>query len=387
MTKQLTAAFVKTAPRGVYGDQFGLRLIVKKSGSKQWVWRGYVHGKRRDLGLGGYPLVNLSEARNAAFECKKLARSGGDPMAAKRAEKIPDFASAFESVIAVHRSSWRDAESERQWRASMRDYAMPYLGRMRVDQISGGDVLNVLLPIWSAKPETARRVRSRISTVMQWTIARGFRLDDPAGNAIGAALPKNGNGGREHHKAAPYGDVAAILNKIRASKTATSTKLAIEFLVLTACRSGEVRGATWAKIDLDAREWTIPADRMKANRTHRVPLSDAALNILHQARELSDCSGLVFPSPRGKLLVNNALSRVFRDLDIDAVPHGFRSSFRDWAAECSNAPREVCESALAHTNGNAVEVAYLRTDYFEKRRELMQKWSDKVTLDTEKIEE
>ncbi len=378
MTKQLTAAFVKAAPHGVFGDQFGLRLIVKKSGSRQWVWRGYVHGVRRDLGLGGYPLVTLSEARNAAFECKKLARSGGDPMAAKREAKIPDFASAFESVLAIHRSSWKGDDSEKQWRASMRDYVLPYLGRMRVDQITGGDVLAVLLPHWHTKSETMRRVRQRIGVVMGWAIAQGYRGDNPAGDALNAALPRNGNGHRRHLAAAPYGDVAAILTKVRASDAGLATKLALEFLILTAARSGEVRGATWAEIDFESATWTVPASRMKANREHRVPLSSQALEILHEAKSLATNSGLVFPSPRGKVLTDNTLSKMLRDLEVGSTVHGLRSSFRDWAAETTDYPREVCESALAHTNKNEVESAYLRTDYLSKRAELMQKWADTV---------
>ena len=211
------------------------------------------------------------------------------------------------------------------------------------------DVVAVPLPIWNEKRVTARRVRQRIGAVMRWAVAQGYREDNPAGEAIGAALPKNGV--RPQHLAAlPYAEVAGALEQVRGSGAYPATVLAFEFLVLTACRSGEVRGALWKEIDLQAREWRIPPERMKTGREHRVPLSTGALAVLREAREFSDGAGPVFPSARGGLLSKLAIAKLVRDLGIGAVPHGFRSSFRDWAAECSDAPREVCELALAHVN-------------------------------------
>ena len=221
------------------------------------------------------------------------------------------------------------------------------------------------------KRETARRVRQRISAVMRWAVAQGYREDNPAGDAIGAALPKTGVRTR-HQPALPYPEVRGAMERVRASKAYPSTVLAFEFLVLTACRSGEVRGARWEEMDLEAREWRVPAERMKTNRIHRVPLSTGALAVLREARSVVDGSDLVFPSVRGGALSDATLSKMVRDLGIGAVPHGFRSSFRDWAAECSEAPREVCELALAHVNSDRVEAAYRRTDLFERRRELME---------------
>ncbi|MCY4628330.1 MAG: site-specific integrase, partial [Acidobacteria bacterium] len=224
------------------------------------------------------------------------------------------------------------------------------------------------------RPRHRVGVRRRVSAVMRWAVAQGYREDNPAGEAIGAALPMNGV--RPQHLAAlPYAEVAGALEQVRGSGAYPATLLAFQFLVLTACRSGEVRGARWKEIDLRAREWRIPPERMKTGREHRVPLSTGALAVLREAREFSDDSGPVFPAARGGLLSKLAIAKLVRDLGIGAVPHGFRSSFRDWSAECSDAPREVCELALAHVNTNAIEAAYRRTDLFERRRTLMEQWA------------
>ena len=391
--KRLTAAFVRSVDQpGVYGDEHGLRLRVyqsrkRKSISRQWIWRGTVNGVRRDAGLGGFPYVTLAEARQTAFEYRKIARAGGDPLALKRQPDVPTFAEAVETVIGIHREGWKDAgKSEKQWRASLRNYAMRRLGRKRVDEINTADVMAVLIPHWHTKNETMRRVRQRIGAVMKWAVAQGYRDDNPAGDAITAALPKNSSM-RRHQRALPFGEVGDALNKVKWSGAYRPTVLAFELLVLTACRSGEVRLATWDEIDFDTATWTVPANRMKSKRDHRVPLSGGALEILQEARDFTDISGLVFPSPRGGSVSENTLSKLLRELQIDAVPHGFRSSFRDWAAECSDAPREVCELALAHVNSDRVEAAYRRTDLFERRRVLMEQWSSFVGRVPETSEE
>ena len=255
---------------------------------------------------------------------------------------------------------------------------MPKIGTKRVDSIGAADVMEVLLPIWSTKRETARRVRQRIGAVMKWAVAQGYREDNPAGDAISAALPKN-SVRRQHRKALPHAQVAEALQRARASKAHRATVLAFEFLVLTACRSGEVRGARWDEVDDATATWTVPPTRMKAKLEHRVPLSSRAVAVLDEAREIADRSGLVFPSPAGRVLSDSTLSRLLRDLDVGAVPHGFRPSFRDWAPECADAPREVCELALAQVNGDRVEAAYRRSDLFEKRRELMDDWAAYLT--------
>ena len=244
----------------------------------------------------------------------------------------------------------------------------------------------VLMPIWNEKPETARRVRQRISTVMKWAVAQGYRADNPAGDAIGAALPRHNGKSKHHHRALPHGEVAAAIETVRSSGAGIAVKLAFELLILTAARSGEVRLATWEEIDKDSRTWTVPATRMKAGLEHRVPLSGRTLAILDEARAIDDGSGLIFPGMRvGKPLSDMTLSKLMRDLGLDGVPHGFRSSFRDWAAECTNAPPAVMEAALAHTVRNKVEAAYNRTDLFERRRTLMDQWAAYLNGDDERV--
>ena len=386
MAKKLTAAFVKTVTEpGKYGDQHGLILRVLPSGAKQWIWRGTVHGRRRDLGLGGFPYVSLAEARQAAFDHRRLARGGGDPSALRRGRAVPTFEQALEEVLAIHRGSWRDGgKSEQQWRASLRDYAIPQLGCRPVDAITTGDVMAVLVPIWNEKRVTAQRVRQRIGAIMRWAIAQGYRGDNPAGEALAAVLPRNGVA-RRHQRALPHGDVAAALAKVRASETWPATKLAFEFLVLTACRSGEVRGARWEEIDPGSATWTVPSLRTKAGREHRVPLSARALEVLDGARGLADGSGLAFASPTGKQLSDSTLSVLLRGLGIDAVAHGFRSSFRDWAAECTDTPHAVMEAALAHVVRDKAEAAYARSDLFERRRKLMEQWASYLAQGHSKV--
>ena len=374
----MTARFVASVTEpGRYGDGpggHGLRLVVTPNGARCWIQRLVIRGKRCQLGLGGYPLVTLSEARNKAFENRKLARAGGDPLALKRRVHVPTFAVAAARVHAIHLPTWHNARHAASWLSSLREYAFPRIGDRPVSDVTAQDVMDVLLPIWHSRAETARRVRQRIGTVMKWAITQGFRTDNPAGEAIGAALPRN-NGAPRHHRALPYGEVAGALAAVRASGAGMSTRLAFEFLVLTAARSGEVRLATWDEIDVEARVWTVPGERMKAGREHRVPLCARALAILDEARILRDATGLVFPGTRRGPFSDMTLSKLLRDLGIEAVPHGFRSSFRDWAGECTSFPREVCETALAHVNPNKVEAAYARSDLFEKRRELMERWA------------
>ncbi|MDE2879535.1 integrase arm-type DNA-binding domain-containing protein [Candidatus Palauibacter soopunensis] len=367
-----------------YGDQHGLILRVLPSGSKQWIWRGTVGGKRVDLGLGGYPYVTLAEARQKAFEHRRTARAGEDPRLARRAS--PKFEEAAETVIAIHRQSWRPGgKSEGQWRASLRDYAMPRLGAKGVDEITTADVMDVLLPIWSSKPETARRVRQRIGAIMKWAVAQGYRESNPAGDAIGSALPRHGTG-RRHFRALPHGEVGAALEAIRASRAWPATKLAFEFLVLTAARSGEVRHAMWKEMDLGAETWTVPGDRMKSGRTHRVPLTSRAIDVLGEARRRSGGDGLVFPSPTNRVLSASTLSKLLRENGVAAVPHGFRTSFRVWCGDTGVA-REVAEAALAHVVRDKVEAAYARGTLFARRREVMERWarylSEPVCTDAE----
>ncbi len=378
---RLSARFVETIREpGCYGDGRGsgglslrVRRIARGQLSKSWRQRITVDGRPRNLGLGTWPHVSLAEARQKCA-LNLVARQRGELVTGRR-RTVPTFEEAVEKVIAVHRAGWKGGgRQEKLWRATLRDYAMPRLGELPVHRIHTADVMAVLQPIWNEKRVTAQRVRRRIAAVMRWAVAQGYREDNPAGDAIGAALPRNGVRAR-HHPALPYAEVAGAIEVVRASGAYPPTVLAFEFLVLTACRSGEVRGAQWKEMDLAGREWRIPPERMKTDREHRVPLSTRALAVLREAREFADGSRLVFPSARGGPLSEVAISALVRQLKIGAVPHGFRSSFRDWAAECSDAPREVCELALAHVNTNAIEAAYRRTDLFERRRALMEQWA------------
>ena len=379
--KALSAAFCRTvAQSGRYADGNGLYLHVDPSGARRWVQRLVIRGRSRALGLGSYALVSLAEAREKALANRKAAREGGDPLAdRRRSEGIPTFEEAVEQVIAIHGEAWRAGKTPKQWRASLREHVLPHLGGKSVDQVTTADVMTVLLPLWTRKHAMARSVRQRIGTVMRWAIAQGYRSDNPAGDAVTAALPK-----RpvlvQHRAALPHGEVAAAIAAVQRSAAWVGVKLAFEFLVLTAARSGEARGATWDEVDLVARVWTIPAARMKAQREHRVPLCGRAAGVLREAEQLRgvatrpEFAGLVFPSVRGKALDDAAVSKLIRDLGIAAVPHGFRSSFRDWAAEETDHPREVVEAALAHKVRNPVEAAYARSDLFARRRHLMDDW-------------
>ena len=377
----LSATFVRNVNLpGRYGDGrggLGLGLLVRpalRGGlNKSWTQSVRIDGRPTSLGLGRYPVVTLAMARERALDNARTIAQGRDPRRSTKA--VPTFAQALETVIAIHAPGWKDrAGSVRQWRSSLARYALPRIGAKNVDAVTAADVMDVLLPIWSTKRVTATRVRQRIGAVMKWAIAQGLRDDNPAGEAIAAALPKTAAVQR-HQRALPHAEVRAALDRIRGCDAYLGVRLAFEFLVLTAARSGEVRNARWDEIDRDGAVWTVPAERMKNGREHRVPLSDRALEVLDEALELPAANDLVFPSPTGRVLPQKTLSEFMRALQVDAVPHGFRSSFRDWAAECTDAPREVCELALAHVNGDRVEAAYRRTDLFDRRRVLMSDWA------------
>ena len=375
---KLTAATVRSLSQpGRFGDGGTLFLNIAPGGTKSWVQRLAIRGKRHDIGLGGYPLTSLKEARDKAYANRKLARDGGDPLAMKRrADGMPTFEEAAAAVLEQKRSAWRNPKHAEDWPSSLRLHVFPHIGDKLVSDITSADLLRALAPIWHARPETARRVLQRTSAVMKWSVAMQHRTDNPAaGDALRQALGRQQDI-VEHRTALAYGDVADAVAKIRASRAWLGTKLAFEFLVLTAARSGEVRLATFDEIDLGAAVWLVPPTRMKAKRAHRVPLCPRALEILDEARALGDGVGLVFPSSRGKPLSDMTISKLVKEQGIAAVPHGFRSSFRDWAAERTNHPREVIEAALAHVVQNKTEAAYARSDLFERRRRLMDAWSD-----------
>ncbi len=377
MGKKLTeGAIARISDPGVYGDRDGLRLYVRASGSKDWQWRGTLHGQRLNLGLGSYPHVTLEEARQTALEYRKAARSGQDPRRVTKPDAVPTFAELAEEVIAMRQEDWRNgAKSADQWRASLRDYANPKIGNMPVDQISRRDVKAVLDPIWRKKHETARRVKQRIQLVMWEAVGREYRTDNPV-IGMEKTMQKAKKAVRQHHKSLPWQEVGTALESIRNSNAWPATKLALEFLILTAARSGEVRMASWDEVDLDAHIWTLPPTRMKVEEEHVVPLSQPALAVLDAARELGDGSGLIFPAMRGGVLSDNTLSKLLRENRVGCVPHGFRSSFRNWCGE-TGVPRELAEKALAHTLPQ-VEGAYHTSSLLERRRPMMTAWADAV---------
>ena len=373
---RLSAAKVRQVlEAGKYYDGNGLFLRVEPTGSKRWVQRLTIHGKQREIGLGAADLVTLAEARDAAIENRKLARAGGDPLAAKRNRvAVPTFDEAVQKVIELYSPTWRNAKHAAQFRNTLVTYAGPIIGAKPVSEVTSADVLRVLTPIWTSKAETARRVKQRIGTVMKWAVAAGHRNDDPCA-ALTQALPKSGQK-VEHRKSLPYQEVAGCIATINESAAALSTKLALEFLILTAARSGEVRGATWDEIDLVGKVWHIPGGRMKGKIDHIVPLSSRAIEVLITARQLGSV-GLLFPGIKGgKPLSDMTVSKCVKELGYRCDVHGFRTSFRTWVQEKTNAPFEVAERALAHKTRNAVVAAYARSDLMEKRRQLMQRWAD-----------
>ena len=378
--RQLSAAFVRTIKRaGRYGDGrggYGLSLLVKSTVtgrlSKSWAQRLRINGKPFNLGLGAYPIVTLAEARTKALANRRAVEKGQDP----RGGGVPTFAQAAETVIRLHAKNWKGSASEAQWRQSLRDYSFPKLGGKRVNEINTGDVLACLVPIWNEKRVTASRVRQRIGAVMKWAVAKGYREDNPAGDAIAAALPRVG-GRRNHFKALPHAQVAGAIERVRSANGWLASRLCLEFIVLTAARSGEVRGAQWGEIDFESAMWIVPENRMKSGKEHRVPLSTRALDVLGEARDNASSPDLVFPSVQGLVQQRHVLTQLLKDLGIKSTVHGFRSSFRDWAAE-TGVERAIAEAALAHTVGG-VEGAYFRSDLLERRRVVMEEWGHYIT--------
>lgn len=359
---------------GRYADGCGLYLVVSETGARWWQWRGTVHGRRREIGMGSARLIELKEAREKARQWRRLSREGGDPAAERDRARRQSL--TFEEAA---RKVWkeqvephnRNAKHIWQWLASLESYAFPHLGKIPVHAVTQADVLRSLSPIWMTKPETARRVRQRLKTIFDWSIAEGLREDRNPVDLVEKGLPKQRD--RAQHLAAlPWRELPALIRRIEAVDGMGA--LALRFAILTAARSGEVRGAAWDEIDLDAAVWTVPGERMKAGLEHRVPLSAPALAVLEAV--LSKRTGLVFPSARAtKPLSDMTLAAVLKRLKVPVTVHGFRSTFRDWASEATDTPREIAELALAHQVGNAVERAYARSDLFDRRRVLMDEWA------------
>ena len=398
LSHALTQLQVKNAKPGRHADGGGLHLLVKDTGARSWVFRFMLNGRSRDLGLSRCPEalallkksggeeLTLSQARDVAAIYRLKVKAGIDPLEERENEavekaaaaqaakaKAVSFKSVAETYIATNEAGWRNDKHRQQWRNTLSTYVYPIIGDLPVGDVATDHVLEIIEPLWKSKSETASRVRGRIETVLDAAKARGYREgENPARwrGHIAQILPARSRLTRGHHKAMPYAEIPAFLTHLRAKQAVAA--LALEFTILTAARTGEVIGATWDEVDLEKAIWTIPATRMKAGREHRVPLSDRAVEILNSVKPLG--RDRVFVGNKGKMS-SMAMAMLFRRMGHDSTVHGFRSAFRDWAAECTGYPHEVCEMALAHTIENKAEAAYRRGDLFEKRRRLMADWT------------
>ena len=375
----------------MYADGGGLYLQVSASGAASWVYRFMLNGTAQWMGLGPLHDVPLADARVAASEKRELRRAGINPIKARNdaldasrleAARSITFKDAAEAYMEAHKAGWRNAKHRNQWRNSLETYAYPVLGALPVQSVDVALVMRVLEPIWATKTETASRVRGRIESVLDWASARGYRLgENPARwrGHLDNLLPKRSKVQKvKHHPALPYGEVGAFMVGLRRQQGTAAS--ALEFVVLTACRAGEAIGALWGEVNIEEALWTVPAERVKSEQEHRVPLSPAALTIINAMQEVHTTGhgdGFVFPGgKRDRPLSNTALRAVLKRLRrSDVTVHGFRSSFRDWAAERTNYPREAAEMALGHTVSDKVEAAYRRGDLFQKRRRLMDEWA------------
>lgn len=378
-------AVEKESAAGTYADGGGLSLIVTDNGAKKWELRIAVRGRRRQLGLGVYPIVSLEEARSKATQIRLGASEGRDTAAEqKRAERLATaprrpttFRAAFEGYFEMKEQQLSNEKHKAQWRSTMQTYVFPLIGKRPVAEITAAEVIDILKPIWNTRRETARRVLQRMRAVFEAAIVRSERDKAPPTIGVATVLGSR-NLKRDHHPAMPYAEVPAFVTRLRGLQGWAATRLAFEFLILTASRSGEVRLANWTEIDLNNALWTVPAERMKARVEHVVPLTPRALAILREARATYPTSDLVFPGiKQGLPLSDMTLTRVLRDAGLGgkATPHGFRSSFKDWCAEVAKVRDEVSEAALAHRIPDKVRAAYLRTRFLEERRQLMQGWA------------
>lgn len=374
---KLTALKIRnlTEP-GRYPDGDGLFLEMNGKGSGRWLLRIQSKGIRRDFGLGSLKRVSLADARDAAFIMRKKVAQGIDPVEERKQESrvIPTFRDAAKLVHAEHEKAWKNGKHQNQWIATLTTYAFPKIGDLSVDKIEGPAIREVLIPIWLSKPETARRVRQRIGTVLDWACAKGFRATEAPMRSLSKGLPRQPK--KDGHFAAmPYPNVPSFIEKL--AERESIGRLALEALILTATRSGEIRGALWSEIDLDAALWTIPAARMKMGKVHLVPLSPQVIAVFQHAKTYKAGVGdLVFPGQDVKKpLSDMTLLKILRDMGLTVTVHGFRSAFRDWVAEQTDYSGEVAEAALAHTVSNKVEAAYRRTDFLAKRRLMMRDWA------------
>lgn len=396
MNKLTAMTVAKLSKPGRYGDGGGLYLLIGPSGGRSWIFRFKVGRRERSMGLGPFPDVSLADARAKAAECRRVRAEDQDPLDAKNAEKakrvlaergLTSFKECAERYIALHEVAWKNSKHRQQWRNTLATYVYPKIGDMGVSKIDSAEVLAVLEPIWLSKPETAGRIRGRIEAILDWAKVRKMREgDNPAAWKANLfhALPAKSKVKRiRHHEAMDYRTLPEFVQRVGGGNT--PTELALQFLILTAARTGEVINARWSEVDLSSETWTVPAERMKAGREHRVPLGHHLKTILVHARRAAAGSSFIFPGRYSdQSLSNMAILQFLRRAGTFATAHGFRSSFRDWAAEETNYPHDVVEMALAHTIENKVEAAYRRGDLFMKRRELMNSWAAYVVGDSRK---
>ena len=354
----LIAAQIPNLPPGEHTDGAGLVLRVSDNGRRHWVLRTRFQGRAKNVGMGAYPGTTLAQARKAAQDARKMIGDGFDPVSrrpeVKEANRVPFFIEAGLRYIELNRPDWRNAKHAAQWRSTLETYAFPAIGDKPVDQITSNDVMELLEAIWHTKRETAGRVRQRLSAIFGYCMAHGWCTSDPASSSVLRVLPK-AKPAVNHHPALAYTDVPKVLRQVEMSTSYPATKLAFRLLALTACRSGEVRGMTWDEVDWETATWTIPMQRTKTAREYRVPLSAASMKVLQEAREYPGPDGLIFTAPRsGGQLSDMTLLAVLRRLKVPAVPHGFRSSFRSWAAE-QGADWATAEASLGHSVGSTVE--------------------------------
>lgn len=373
---RLTVTSIKAALKkpGRHGDGDGLFLQVGTGGAASWIVRVQKDGRRRDIGLGSACKISLTVARERAATARTDVELGIDPVAKrKKAAGIPTFRQAAAQYMAEHQKTWRNGKHREQWKTTLESYAYPSIGDALVSEVEAPAIRDLLISIWVEKPETARRVKQRIGAVLDWAHAKGYREAEAPMRAIGKGLPRHKKQAT-HFAAMPYADVPALIAKLRERQS--WGRLALEAAILTAARSGEIRGATWAEVDLENGLWTIPAERMKAKREHVVPLSAAALGVFKRAAALKTAGHkFIFPGmKRDKPMSDMTLTKVLRDMKADVTAHGFRSSFRDWVSEETDFPGDVAEAALAHMVRNKTEAAYRRGKLLEKRRRLMDAW-------------
>jgi integrase len=377
---------LKTPGLYAVGGVAGLALQVAPGGSRSWVLRALVAGKRRDMGLGGFPDVTLAMAREKAREQRLVIDQGGDPILARKEAKSAlrataaaarTFSECATAYIDAKSAEWSNPKHRQQWVNTLEEYAAPVIGDMLVRDVALPHIMRILEPIWTTKTETAARVRGRVEAVLDWATVRGYRDgENPARwrghlDKLLAAPAKVAK--VQHHRALSVDTVGEFMAALRAERGLGAR--ALEFAILTAARSGEVRGATWAEIDLEKALWVVPAARMKAGKEHRVPLSPAAIALIQSLPKVHG-TNLVFPSSKSTPLSDMTLTGVLRRMGVDAVPHGFRSTFKDWASERTNYPAEMSEMALAHTISDRVEAAYRRGDLFDKRGRMMADWAE-----------